>query len=911
MPRPKLSEEEKKERKRVRERIRKAKIKSDPVSREEHLRKDRERLARRKAAGLIVTRSQMTARARRILQKNNLISARAYYQRKKAKANVARHNQTSVSVTNDVTESLSKNRDNEPGISQEKIRPCSSRLFQQNVRCNSPNLRFDAILASSSHYLRTSSPLDLSIASPLRTPSASSINSEESTLRPNIPNLEPSLATIKFNQDIKIKFRKYQKLKTQQICDLKNQLAKANKIILMYKKRYMRLNQELKKFKKSNLQVRQIPKKPNNTDLQKRIRKIVIQFFEDDDNSNLCPGKKDTVTQNGVKKQKRLLKDTIKNLHKKYLTSGHPPISYVNFTRMRPFWVTQPKLNARNTCLCQKHENMDLLITSLKRNRIIKENTTTEILSSICCDIFKVECLQRTCPICRNRHLNYQEFDNSKDVVYWAWKKIKKNYKKNGVDKIAINVEKVRITVKPLQLINIFEDNLKPFLTHCSNIRNQSQAFKHYKQNMTEKDCVVHIDFSENYSTKYGSEIQSVHFGGSRQQFTLHTSVIYYKMKEGNTKSQCFCTISSSLRHDAAAVWAHLVPILEEIKKEVPTVQNLIIVSDSPSGQYRNKKFFYIMSQLSIYCSSLTNIIWNYSECGHGKGAPDGVGGLLKRTADRFVARDGDMNNIDTFVSYLKSTVQGVKISTVEEYEVEEKDWLLPTNLNTFRGTLQVKQVVWTKETENRIVLRRLSCIEDECIKYVVKCPHGKHLDFHNLSTEIKSKPQPTTFSNKKSITKSTIDRNKLRPVKLTDKLILFPRPSFSTYCTPSKALQISENAVSRSFPSTKLSENLLFNYEDLNQSTPSCSFLENIDTNILVDLEGSSQLVNKEDTVKAPESVTNPTMDDSDIEEEIFTTKSKIKYKAEKNQPREQISNTQRRFRYIFGGSDTDDDSF
>lgn len=58
-----------KERKRLLERIRKAKIKSDPVLREEHLRKDRERLARRKAAGLIPTRSQMTAHARRIAQK--------------------------------------------------------------------------------------------------------------------------------------------------------------------------------------------------------------------------------------------------------------------------------------------------------------------------------------------------------------------------------------------------------------------------------------------------------------------------------------------------------------------------------------------------------------------------------------------------------------------------------------------------------------------------------------------------------------------------------------------------------------------------------------------------------------------------------------------------------------------------
>lgn len=283
------------------------------------------------------------------------------------------------------------------------------------------------------------------------------------------------------------------------------------------------------------------------------------------------------------------------------------------------------------------------------------------------------------------------------------------------------------------------------------------------------------------------------------------------------------------------------------------------------------------MSQLSIYCSSLTNIIWNYSECGHGKGAPDGVGALLKRTADRLVAHDGDMNNIDSFVNYLKSAVQGVKISTVEEYEVEEKDWKK----------------------------------EDECIKYVVKCPHGKHLDFHNLSTDRRINPQLATPSIKRSITKSKIDRTKMRPVKLSDKLILFPQPSYSKNSTLSMTPKISKPADLKSFSSTKLTENLLFNYADLNQSTPSCSFFKNIDSNILVDLEESSQLVNKEETVNVSESVSNPNVEERDTDEEIFSIRSKIKFKNEKNEPRAQISNTKQRFNYVFGGSDTDDDLF
>lgn len=30
---------------------------------------------------------------------------------------------------------------------------------------------------------------------------------------------------------------------------------------------------------------------------------------------------------------------------------------------------------------------------------------------------------------------------------------------------------------------------------------------------------------------------------------------------------------------------------------------------------------------------------WHYSESGHGKGAPDGIGGCLKRNADKLVAQ--------------------------------------------------------------------------------------------------------------------------------------------------------------------------------------------------------------------------------------------------------------------------------
>ena len=48
-------------------------------------------------------------------------------------------------------------------------------------------------------------------------------------------------------------------------------------------------------------------------------------------------------------------------------------------------------------------------------------------------------------------------------------------------------------------------------------------------------------NFSENYSCGYSSEIQSVHFGASHNQATLHTGILYV---DQDTVS--FCTISDS-----------------------------------------------------------------------------------------------------------------------------------------------------------------------------------------------------------------------------------------------------------------------------------------------------------------------------------------------------------------------------
>ena len=62
----------------------------------------------------------------------------------------------------------------------------------------------------------------------------------------------------------------------------------------------------------------------------------------------------------------------------------------------------------------------------------------------------------------------------------------------------------------------------------------------------------------------------------------------------------------------------------------------VIIISDSPSSQYRNRSMVHLMAKI---CGThgISAFEWIYSEAGHGKGAPDGVGASVKRLADSYV----------------------------------------------------------------------------------------------------------------------------------------------------------------------------------------------------------------------------------------------------------------------------------
>ncbi|CAG5044245.1 unnamed protein product [Parnassius apollo] len=129
----------------------------------------------------------------------------------------------------------------------------------------------------------------------------------------------------------------------------------------------------------------------------------------------------------------------------------------------------------------------------------------------------------------------------------------------------------------------------------------------------------------------------------------------------------------------------------------------------------------------------------DYTESGHGKGAPDGVGGTLKRTADAIVSRGHDIPDFDSFLDELKSKVKNIVIKVVSGYDNVEKDILLPTDLRPFKGTQQVHQVIWNDSDKYQVTMRNLSCVEKACIIQPRCGNHVKYLGLHVLRPDILS----------------------------------------------------------------------------------------------------------------------------------------------------------------------------
>ena len=420
----------------------------------------------------------------------------------------------------------------------------------------------------------------------------------------------------------------------------------------------------------------------------------------------MTSGKKQTVTKNKVKKQKRLLLDTVENLNDKFCSEYSANcISYAAFARLRPFWVRLPTSKDRDTCMCKRHANVQLMTDKLFQIGAVKYKNCEDALKLICCDVNNKSCMMRLCDSCQDRHIFFSDSAAKDDhVVVWSeWTTSMHEYEKNGEVKSSKVTTKClkRGTVKELKAE--FDASVRSdFAAHVYTLRHQFRAYKSLKDDLHSNEAVVHVDFSENYECKFAAEIQSAHFGASHHQVTIHTGVVY--KTDGH---QSFASISDSLRHDPAAIWAHMTPVLLQLRQSDPQVTHLHFFSDGPTPQYRNKQNFYLLST-QIYNMGFHGATWNFFASGHGKGAPDAIGGAVKRQADAMVNTGCDIADARNLFSCLQRSDSVINFHFVETTDIDHMDVQCSKSLKAFVGTMKIHQL--HVNAERSVSYRNFSC---------------------------------------------------------------------------------------------------------------------------------------------------------------------------------------------------------
>lgn len=118
---------------------------------------------------------------------------------------------------------------------------------------------------------------------------------------------------------------------------------------------------------------------------------------------------------------------------------------------------------------------------------------------------------------------------------------------------------------------------------------------------------------------------------------------------------------------------------------------------------------------MPLLFKNLDGMTWNYSASGHGKGPMDGVGGAVKRNADRLVLQGLDISSAKSFVEKMKDSK--VDIWEVPGSEIDKMKTQLPSKIVGIPEIMNVHQITWSRQSWSYVFLRTASCFD---------CPLGQ-----------------------------------------------------------------------------------------------------------------------------------------------------------------------------------------
>lgn len=357
------------------------------------------------------------------------------------------------------------------------------------------------------------------------------------------------------------------------------------------------------------------------------------------------------------------------------------------FFEFRPQWcVLAGDPGTVNQCLCIVHENPRLMLEALDLSL-----TCEELMAKLVCSLDNVSCCMfisdpkqkcKSCPKDDDALYDYfMENILDEQVSYPEW------VSTEGVTQIVTTTQHV-IDFIP-KMIGV----LKKLVTHRFINKSQNEYFKEIKNDLRNKDCILLLDFAENYSSVTQNEVQAAHF--SKKQHTLHPFVVYYRGEDVKVTHKSYCVLTEYLKHDAESVHTFIRELIPQLKELIPGLEKMHIFSDGGPAHYKNK---YNFANLSFFLREYDfQVEWNFWAPGHGKNACDGIGGSTKRLFRLASLRGETLKTTQQLFDWAKKNIPAVTFMLISKQAVEENYILLEPRMKKaarVTGTRQFFQYV-------------------------------------------------------------------------------------------------------------------------------------------------------------------------------------------------------------------------
>lgn len=446
----------------------------------------------------------------------------------------------------------------------------------------------------------------------------------------------------------------------------------------------------LKEIPTAAFLLKRISTSPRINKLDEETTQKVVEFYQTDSISRQEPGKRDVVSVKDKQKntrllvQKRIMLMTIGEalalFNKQYPLVK---IKRSKFFDLRPQHVLPVSNMPHNVCVCKYHANMDFLIKSIAG--LVKDfpHDGRALIDSLVCNQEDESCMLSACTNCNDKDgqclfglIDDVHLDNELTWKFWSDLEGRPQIvSKKGTIQHALDEIQKQITY---------------YKMHVFVKRTQAESFENVKRDLEPEVGVLQMDFAENFSTIAQDEIQSAHW--SHGQITVFTAVAWL----AGGKVCSYVVVSDDLLHGKVSVWVYFKCIIEELKKECPQLRKLKIFSDGCAAQFKNK--FTLSNLLYMQEDFGISADWSFLATSHGKGAVDGVGGIVKRCVWlRVKSRKVIINSADDFTQCAREAVQNVTILQVTAEQVASYEHFLMNRWENIRPIPRLQTIHYVK----------------------------------------------------------------------------------------------------------------------------------------------------------------------------------------------------------------------